>query len=472
MMDRYKIPRTKELEFGGPLGAMILIFLMPATVFYLLLTCRTEQASVLNFPPPLPPLSTLWSPHTFLLLLAWVGLQAALYMLPMGKVTEGIVLRDKSRLQYRINAFHAMGVTALVVGAGLAAGLRLSYIYDHFLQLAFSALLLAFGLSFLLYFKSLFAPETTLAPGGNSGNPIYDFFMGHELNPRIGSFDLKYFCELRPGLLGWALVNMAMLVKETELRGSPSLAMLLVNAFQLLYVVDALWNEEAILTTMDIVHDGFGFMLTFGDLAWVPFIYSLQAYFLVNHPQKLSLPMAAGILLLNGVGYCIFRSANSQKNTFRRNPNDPRVTGELQPYLGQELYGGHGVKESGVGEERNANGGLGNGREGENGCYVGNALLLLPGLKTIPTATGRRLLVSGWWGFVRHPNYLGDLIMALAWSLPCGLTHVLPYFYVFYFTVLLIHREARDEHQCLRKYGLAWQEYCQRVPYRIFPYLY
>lgn len=28
--------------------------------------------------------------------------------------------------------------------------------------------------------------------------------------------------------------------------------------------------------------------------------------------------------------------------------------------------------------------------------------------------------MSGWWGVVRHPNYLGDLIMALAWSLPCG----------------------------------------------------
>lgn len=36
-----------------------------------------------------------------------------------------------------------------------------------------------------------------------TGNPIYDFFMGHELNPRVGSFDLKYFCELRPGLIGW-----------------------------------------------------------------------------------------------------------------------------------------------------------------------------------------------------------------------------------------------------------------------------
>lgn len=41
------------------------------------------------------------------------------------------------------------------------------------------------------------------------GNPLYDFFIGRELNPRIGNFDLKYFCELRPGLIGWVseLIN-------------------------------------------------------------------------------------------------------------------------------------------------------------------------------------------------------------------------------------------------------------------------
>ena len=39
------------------------------------------------------------------------------------------------------------------------------------------------------------------------------------------------------------VLNAAMLMKEVELRGSPSLAMLLVNSFQLLYVTDALWNE-------------------------------------------------------------------------------------------------------------------------------------------------------------------------------------------------------------------------------------
>lgn len=51
---------------------------------------------------------------------------------------------------------------------------------------------------------------------------------------------------------------------------------------------------------MDIVHDGFGFMLAFGDLAWVPFTYGLQAMFLVVHPQSLSTLGAAGIILLNG----------------------------------------------------------------------------------------------------------------------------------------------------------------------------
>lgn len=51
---------------------------------------------------------------------------------------------------------------------------------------------------------------------------------------------------------------------------------------------------------MDIVHDGFGFMLVFGDLAWVPFTYSLQAAFLVVHPQTLSYLGAALIVALNG----------------------------------------------------------------------------------------------------------------------------------------------------------------------------
>jgi len=50
---------------------------------------------------------------------------------------------------------------------------------------------------------------------------------------------------------------------------------------------------------MDIVHDGFGLMLAFGDLAWVPFLYCLQARFVLEHPQDWSLIFLIGILALN-----------------------------------------------------------------------------------------------------------------------------------------------------------------------------
>lgn len=59
-----------------------------------------------------------------------------------------------------------------------------------------------------------------------------------------------------------------------------------------------LFSQEALLTTMDITHDGFGFMLAFGDLVWVPFIYSFQAFYLVNHPNEVSWPMASLIIAL------------------------------------------------------------------------------------------------------------------------------------------------------------------------------
>ncbi|KFP93764.1 Lamin-B receptor [Haliaeetus albicilla] len=414
--------KTKELEFGGRIGTFMLIFFLPATVFYLLLMCKQDDPSLVNFPPPLPALESLWEARVFGVFLLWFFLQALFSLLPIGKVVEGLPLSNGRKLQYRINGFYAFILTAAAIGTLLYFQFELHYLYDHFMQFAVSAAAFSMVLSIYLYVRSLKAPEEELAPGGNSGYLVYDFFTGHELNPRIGSFDLKYFCELRPGLIGWVVINLAMLLAEMKVHNQsmPSLSMILVNSFQLLYVVDALWNEEAILTTMDITHDGFGFMLAFGDLVWVPFVYSLQAFYLVGHPTVISWPVAAAITILNFIGYYIFRSANSQKNNFRRNPSDPKL------------------------------------------AY----------LKFIPTATGKGLLVTGWWGFVRHPNYLGDIIMALAWSLPCGFNHILPYFYVIYFICLLIHREARDEHHCKQKYGLAWERYCQRVPYRIFPYIY
>ena len=72
---------------------------------------------------------------------------------------------------------------------------------------------------------------------------------------------------------------------------------------------------------MDITTDGFGFMLAGGDLAWVPFTYSLQARYLVFRQVELGPVWTALIVIVNLTGYYIFRVSNSDKNNFRNGKN-------------------------------------------------------------------------------------------------------------------------------------------------------
>uniref|UniRef100_A0AAY4B1Z7 Delta(14)-sterol reductase LBR n=1 Tax=Denticeps clupeoides TaxID=299321 RepID=A0AAY4B1Z7_9TELE len=414
--------RSSELPAAFPPGTFLMMLFLPSVVMALLLKTALDDARLLTVPDGVPAPADLLDWRPFGLVLLWLLFQALLYVLPVGKVAEGMPLKSGKRLKYRINGFYALLASVAAVGVALHQEVDLSYVHAHFLQFFASAALLSALLSVWLYVRARALPGEDLAPSGNSGFLLHDFFMGRELNPRVGAFDVKFFCEMRPGLIGWLVINFSMLLAEMKVQklDSPSPAMLLVNIFQFLWVADGLWHEEKILTTMDIVHDGFGFMLAFGDLVWVPFTFSCQAYYLVSHPNDLSVFWMVAIISVKAVGYYVFRKANSEKNNFRRNPADPALS-----YL-----------------------------------------------KTIPTATGKSLIVSGLWGVVRHPNYLGDLLMGVAWSLPCGFNHVLPYFYLIYLLLLLIHRDARDNHQCRKKYGSAWDEYCRVVPYRIFPKVY
>uniref|UniRef100_A0A8C5WCH4 Lamin B receptor n=1 Tax=Leptobrachium leishanense TaxID=445787 RepID=A0A8C5WCH4_9ANUR len=354
------------LEFGGSLGALLSVVFMPPAVVFLLNTCLQTDAA--DFLSPVP-YAALWDPHVLGFFVLWLILHALFFALPVGKVVVGPAPASGKKLQYRLNGFCALLLTAVTGGVMLYLQIDLLYVYRNFLQFAASGTLLSVLLSVYLYVRSFRARREDLSPAGNAGTFVYRFFMGRELNPHIRGFDLKYFFALRPGLIGWVFFNGIMLLAEMHVqkRELPSVSMVLVNSFQLLYVAHGLWNEEGAVACMDIVHDGFGFMLAFGNLVWLPFLYSLQAFYLVNHPVEVSWPGAAAIVALNTLGYIIFRGSNNQKLNFRKNPNDPR----------------------------------------------------LAHLKTIPTSTGKKLLVSGWWGFVRHPHYLGDLLMAWAWCLPC-----------------------------------------------------
>lgn len=410
---------TTTYEFMGPVGTLLMTIGLPCVVWALYAFCNERQCAI-HYPKYFPCPENFWHPHAYAIIVVWLLFQALLYIAPLGHIIKGTKSSNGSQLTYKINGLHAFVISHILFAVGyFCFHIPVTFVYDHFLPLACAAFMLSFVLAVFLYAKS-FEENAVLALGGNSGNLIYDWFMGRELNPRYGNFDLKFFCEMRPGLIGWVLINYCMMAKQYDIYGVVTPSMLLVCGFQTWYILDSLWFESAVLTTMDIVHDGFGFMLVFGDLCWVPFTYSLQARFLVDYPTHLTYVAVLGILLLNTIGYVIFRGSNSQKNLFRCNPNH------------------HSISH----------------------------------LKTLSTHRGTKLIVSGWWGLCRHPNYVGDLIMALSWSLPCGFDHALPYFYVTYFAMLLIHRQLRDEQLCKAKYGPDWDRFCQIVKWRLIPGLY
>lgn len=51
---------------------------------------------------------------------------------------------------------------------------------------------------------------------------------------------------------------------------------------------------------MDIIDEGFGFMLAFGDISWVPIMYSMQAHYLVDNPVMITNLTIAAIVTLFG----------------------------------------------------------------------------------------------------------------------------------------------------------------------------
>ncbi|MDF1568584.1 MAG: hypothetical protein RQ801_04715 [Spirochaetaceae bacterium] len=418
--------KPRRPDFGGIPGHLILMVVLPLITFALWAAVRENGGSLFLWRITAEDWSSLaeamkptWRDAAAAF--GWIGFQALLQIALPGRRVTGRPLPDGRCLEYRMNGLLAFVLSVVLFTAAVLGDLIPSdWLHRRFMALALLITAASFPGALFLY---VYGKRTDPAPH-LTGIPFCDFFLGAGHNPRIPprrGFDLKLFFEARPGLIGWVLLDLSFLMAEAERRGRPSLAMILVAVFQLWYVLDYFIHEEAILSTMDVVQEGFGWMLLFGDAVWVPFTYSIQGYYLLTHPVDLPVWAAVLIAAVNFTGYGIFRSVNLQKHRFRQDPHKP-VWGK--PPL------------------------------------------------VIETDRGMKLLASGFWGLSRHFNYVGDILMALAWGLPCLFGSVVPYFYVIYFTALLVHRQRRDDRLCAAKYGPAWDEYRRRVKWRILPGVY
>ena len=390
-----------------------------------------DHKSFGEFILPLLPVPSTYAVQIFF---AWLLFQIALYVFLPGPTGYGQLTPAGHALEYKVNGLNAWIFTHVVLAVAVFKFelFPASVIADNWGALLVIANVYGYALSTFAYFKAYLAP-THAGDCKPSGGRLYDFFMGIELNPRIGMFDFKLFHNGRPGILAWSLINISFAAKQYNDFGYITNSMVIINILHLIYILDFFYHEDWYLRTIDIAHDHFGFYLSWGDSVWLPWMYTLQAFYLSINPVDLHPVAAASILALGFSGYFIFRSVNSQKDTFRSDMakhGKATIWGKPATYVAAVYYTGDGEKRTSY------------------------------------------LLTSGWWGLSRHFNYVGDLMLSLSFCLTCGISHLLPYFYIVYMTILLVHRTHRDDSRCSLKYGKSWTKYCNTVTWKILPGVY
>ncbi|KAJ1323931.1 Delta24(24(1))-sterol reductase [Microdochium nivale] len=369
-------------------------------------------------------------------------MEMAFYYIFPGVSGYGKPLRHEGgkQLKYFCNAYLSLYATLAV-----AAALHITRVYtlytiiDEFGSIMSVAILSGFINSILVYIAAFARGRTVRL----SGYPIYDFFMGAELNPRIGILDLKMFYEVRIPWFILLLISCAVAARQYEDLGYVSGEVLFLVLAHLLYANACAKAEQLIITSWDMYWEKLGFMLTFWNMAGVPFSYCHCALYLANHPPSSDpsqqsfwtrhpLTLVAFVAAYLFV-YWVWDTANSQKNAFRQMERGQFVERRTFPQLPWRV--------------------------------VNNP-------KVITSDKGDTIMADGIFRWARKISYTADMWFALSWGLITGFESPFPWFYPVFFCIMIAHRTQRDITKCRHKYGKAWEQYEKEVPYLFVPYLF
>lgn len=374
--------------------------------------------------------------HILLYVILWVSFQFVLALLPdylhriipiyKGHIQQGPVSPGGNVYNYNINGLQAFLLTHLLFWCIICYDSSYgSVIADNWYDIYCAAIIIGNAVAFFTYIKSRWFSKSN--DKKYTGNCIRDFYSGIELHPRIAGFDLKLFFNGRPGIIGWSIIDLSFTFAQYHKFGYVTNSIIIVDLLHLIYIVDFFWNEKWYLHTIDIAYDHFGWYLSFGDCVWLPFFYTSQTIYLSQHDIQLSKPYSIFVLLLGISGYLLFRFANRLKDRRRLQKN----------------YGKEGID------------------------YITAKYV------TADNKTHENILIcSGIWGFVKHPNYIGDLIFSSSIGLASGFQSIIPHLYSIYMFLLLSHRCIRDDIKCSKKYGKFWEQYSKKVKWYIIPYVF
>jgi hypothetical protein len=192
----------ETIEFGGPVGTVIIMLLSHCTLYYLWISWKYYDAALLyprGLTEVLPWLRTMLghvvtgaAPNVRAATVYWTFLfvQGFMAWVIPGLKMRGLPIRhlNNIRLEYNCNGIFTWYLSlAIMAGLHFSGTWRLSSIFENFGPLMTVAILTTDAIALLLYVTA-FASRTAHRL---SGNRVYDFFMGASLNPRLGSLDLK-----------------------------------------------------------------------------------------------------------------------------------------------------------------------------------------------------------------------------------------------------------------------------------------
>ncbi|EIE25799.1 sterol delta-7 reductase DWF5 [Coccomyxa subellipsoidea C-169] len=370
------------------------------------------------------------SQEAWAIIASFGGLQAFLQLALPGAVHKGPVSPKGNVPVYKANGVLAYFTTLALFVLGWQFKLfSPARVYDLFGEILSGLNMFSLLFCLFLYFKGKYAPSSS--DSGSTGSLMYDYYWGMELYPRIGRhFDLKTWTNCRMGMMGWGVLVLCYAVKQHELYGYLSNSMAVSILLMHLYIFKFFLWETGYWGTMDIAHDRAGYYLCWGCLNWVPAIYTSPALYLVENPIQWSLPAATAIAVAGTLAIYINYDSDRQRQVFRATNGKALVWGKPPQIISAKYITGDGKQKTSL------------------------------------------LLASGWWGLARHFHYLPEILAAFFWTLPAGISHALPYFYVFFLTLLLTDRAFRDDVRCSSKYGAYWQQYTKAVPYKMIPYIF
>lgn len=419
----------------------LLLFLCPPAVFVFWYVGTHLEGSFVNFwhlvsqKGLFATIWMIWKPVFFGSPTAWkiIGFFAASQLFLM-RVVPGKPFLGPVTPKGNIPLYKANGVPCFLITT--SAFLIASYgfhwfspaiIYDEFGYILGALNCFSLLLCLALYLKGIYFPSTTDC--GSSGRFLFDYYWGTELYPRILGWDVKQFTNCRFGMMAWPLLILSFAAKQSELYGLSN-AMVVSVALQLIYIGKFFVWETGYFRSLDIMHDRAGFMICWGCLVWLPCIYTSPSLYLVHHPIHLNDITAFVIFFAGTMGILINYFADKQRQMVRAKNGKCLVWG-ANPVLIEAPY------------------------QTQNGEMKQSILL-----------------ASGWWGLSRHFHYLPELSAAFFWSVPALFSNFFPYFYFCFLTILLVDRAFRHDRRCADKYGASWDLYCEKVPYKLIPYIY